>query len=153
MVDACDARDGLRDGVIDDPRRCKADFKKLKCKKADGPDCFTAVQVGTLQKIYAPFIHPRTKARLYPAFNIGAESGIGAAARLANESFGSTVTATQPGPMVWNLPESFKPEDWLTFDFDKGADEAIKAFAPYANSNPDLSAFKAHGGKVIMFTG
>ncbi len=153
MIKACDARDGLADGVIDDPRRCKIDFKKLQCKGAEGDACFTPAQVKTLEIIYAPFRHPRTKEMLYPAFNPSAESGIGATARLSNESFGSTITAAQPGPLVWSLPEAFKPEDWLTFDFDKGADAAINAFAPYANSNPDLSAFKARGGKVIMFTG
>lgn len=153
MISACDARDGLTDGVLDDPRRCKIDLKKLQCKGAEGDACFTPAQVKTLEMIYAPFRHPRTKEMLYPAFNPSAESGIGATARLSNESFGSTITAAQPGPLVWSLPEAFKAEDWLTFDFDKGTDAAIKAFAPYANSNPDLSAFKARGGKVIMFTG
>lgn len=152
-IGACDARDGVRDGVIDDPRGCKVDFKKLQCKADDAADCFTAAQVGTLEKIYTPFVHPRSKAMLYPAFNLGAESGVGAPARLAGESIGSTVTAAQPGPLLWSLPEGFKPEDWLTFDFAKDSDAAIKAYAPYANSNPDLSAFKARGGKVIMFTG
>ena len=51
----CDDKDGLKDGLIDDPRRC--DFRPPRdlplCEGTrDDPDCFTRQQAGTLQKIY-----------------------------------------------------------------------------------------------------
>ena len=53
-LDACDANDGLTDGVIEDPERCLFDPGTLLCKNGDAPDCLTAPQV----KPYARFIKP-----------------------------------------------------------------------------------------------
>src|SRR6478752_2333713 len=39
VLDACDANDGLKDGLIENPESCHVDFKALQCKTADGPDC------------------------------------------------------------------------------------------------------------------
>src|SRR5262245_63961487 len=50
VLEACDARDGLKDGVIDDPRRCRFDPKVLQCKAGtdgktvDVPGCLTPSQ-------------------------------------------------------------------------------------------------------------
>ena len=52
-VAACDGLDGVKDGVIDDPRQCKFDPAKLQCKAGDGPDCLTEGQVTALKAIYA----------------------------------------------------------------------------------------------------
>ena len=51
-VEACDGIDGLKDGLIDDPRRCHFDPAKLLCKGADEPTCLTAAQVESAKKIY-----------------------------------------------------------------------------------------------------
>src|SRR5205807_1585902 len=45
VLDACDARDGLKDGLIEDPARCNFDPRVLLCKGMDGPGCLTAAQV------------------------------------------------------------------------------------------------------------
>lgn len=152
-LNTCDALDGVKDGVIDDPRKCKVDFKALQCKSATGDQCFSAPQIAALEKIYAPFHHPRTNAFLFPGFNFGAEMAPAARTRLTGEAGGSSISSDQPGPLVWSFPEKFTAKDWLSFDFDQGTDAAIKAFSPYANSDPDLSNFKRSGGKVIMYTG
>jgi feruloyl esterase len=52
-LDACDARDGLKDGLIDDPTKCNFDPKVLLCKSGDGPSCLTAPQVEAAKKIYS----------------------------------------------------------------------------------------------------
>ncbi len=49
-VDACDAGDGLKDGLIDDPRQCRFDPAVLLCKAGDGPSCLTAPQVAAAKK-------------------------------------------------------------------------------------------------------
>ena len=50
----CDARDGLKDGLIADPRRCgfEATRDLPKCDGGDETGCFTAAQIGALEKIY-----------------------------------------------------------------------------------------------------
>src|SRR5882672_12169795 len=52
-VDACDAKDGVKDGLINDPRACKFDPSVLLCKGADGPSCLTARQLDSVKRAYA----------------------------------------------------------------------------------------------------
>ncbi len=72
-LDACDARDGLKDGLISDPTRCKFDPAVTECKGADGPNCLTPAQVIAAKKIYAPVLDPQTKKELFPGFEPGSE--------------------------------------------------------------------------------
>ena len=53
VPESCDARDGLKDGVLEDPTRCKFDPAELLCKDAEGPACLTKPQVETARAIYA----------------------------------------------------------------------------------------------------
>ncbi len=53
LLAACDARDGVKDGVIEDPTKCKFDPKVMPCKTGDGPSCLTGPQVETVRKIYS----------------------------------------------------------------------------------------------------
>src|SRR5207249_1144704 len=48
----CDAKDGLMDGLISDPRRCRFDPKTLQCPAGDAPTCLTAGQVEAARRVY-----------------------------------------------------------------------------------------------------
>src|SRR5439155_2762690 len=74
-VVASDATDGVKNGIIDDPTRCKFDFKALQCKGEDATSCLTAPQVEAAKKITAPAINPRTGEQVYPGLSLGAELG------------------------------------------------------------------------------
>ncbi len=50
---ACDANDGVKDGVLNDPRECRFNPETLLCKQAETADCLNAAQVAALKKIYA----------------------------------------------------------------------------------------------------
>jgi feruloyl esterase len=65
VLAACDAKDGQRDGLIDDPRACDFKPESLQCKGASGNDCLTAAEVGVLHKWYGG---PRNSKgeQLYP---------------------------------------------------------------------------------------
>ncbi len=152
-MEKCDALDGVKDGVINDPRLCKIDFTPMQCAKGKTDECFNARQIEALNRIYSPFRHPLTKAMIYPGFPIGAELTPGAKARVANEFAGSEINANTPGALVWVLPKGFKAADWMMFDFASDTDKYLADYAPYENANPDLKAFHAKGGKLIMFTG
>src|SRR5205085_171761 len=73
---ACDAGDGVKDGVIEDPARCQFDPSVLLCKEADSDHCLTAPQIAALKKLYEG---PRdSKGKLvFPGYSPGGESGNG----------------------------------------------------------------------------
>jgi feruloyl esterase len=147
----CDALDGVRDGIIDDPAACHFDPAPLLCKRDDGPDCLTKPQLAALRRIYSGPIS-KTGRHMYPGFPAGDEALphnwdlwiIGSQsyqALFANQVFGS---------FLLNDPHW----DFRTFDLANDAARADREIGPLLNSNnPDLSAFAARGGKLILFQG
>lgn len=73
VLDACDALDGLKDGLIDDPRLCRFEPKVLTCKGEDTPSCLTDAQVEAARKLYSPLKNPRTGEQIFPGFEPGSE--------------------------------------------------------------------------------
>ena len=144
---ACDAADGLKDGLIDDPRQCRFDPAVLQCKGADGPSCLTAAQVAAAKMIYSPAINPRTHRELFASFVPGTELGWG-------------IQARGPEPSA-NIYDQYKyvvfkdPNwDWKTFDFDKDAARGDRPEnVPMNATNPDMSKFFSHGGKLLLYHG
>jgi feruloyl esterase len=75
VLNACDALDGLKDGLITDPTRCHFDPQVIACKGADTSECLTAPQMETVKKILSPSRNPRTGEEIYPGLEPGAELG------------------------------------------------------------------------------
>ncbi len=77
VMDACDAKDGVTDGVIGDPRRCNFDPKTIQCPGADGATCLTAAQVKTVQHDLCGREVQRRQANL-PRLRAGQRAPMGA---------------------------------------------------------------------------
>ena len=143
---ACDALDGVKDGVIEDPTQCHFDPKVLACKDGDGPSCLTAAQVQLAEKIYGGPKNPRTGQPVFPGLEPGSETGwnglIGPQAMsLAVETYQYLVHQDA----AW---------DYKTFDPGQDVALADKTIAGTMNStNPHLQPFFAHGGKLLMYHG
>ena len=74
VMDACDLKDGVKDGIIENPPACRFDPKVLQCTDADGPSCLTAEQVETARALYSDIKHPKTGQVLYsPLLQPGSE--------------------------------------------------------------------------------
>src|SRR5262249_13367600 len=69
VLDACDALDGVKDGVLDDPRQCRFDPQVLECKSGDAADCLTKPQIEAVKKIYTPA--PGAFSGLLPGTELG----------------------------------------------------------------------------------
>ncbi len=146
-INACDARDGVKDGLIEDPTRCHFDPKVLLCKGADDGSCLTAPQVEAARKMYQPGVNPRTGAQLFPSLAPGSELGWG-------------IQVAGPEPSA-NIFDHFKyvvykdPNwDWRTFDFDTGIARAAQPENDVMNStDPNLKPFFAHNGKLLLYHG
>jgi feruloyl esterase len=146
VLEACDAHDGVKDGVLEDPTRCKFDPKVLECKGADGPGCLTAPQVEAARKIYSPTTNPRTKEQIFPPLEPGSELG----------------WAPKAGPQPFSTASSywryvvFKDPNWdyKTFDFDRDVALSDRIAKDILNAtNPDLKTFFEHGGKLLQYHG
>jgi len=142
-LDACDALDGVKDGVIEDPTRCKFDPGAIACKGASEPTCLTAEQVETARKTYAG-AHAG-KAALW-GLEPGSESGW--ASLSGPQPLGIALDTYQY--LVFNDPKW----DYHTLDPAKDVAVAEKAIGPLMNSSdPNLKPFFSHGGKLIMYHG
>jgi feruloyl esterase len=74
----CDEIDGVKDGVITDPRQCNFDPASLQCGGADSASCLTAAQVASVKKILSGPRNPRTGEQIYLGYEPGAAAAAGA---------------------------------------------------------------------------
>jgi tannase/feruloyl esterase len=150
VVDACDARDGVKDGVLEDPTRCDFDPRTLVCKNDEDGPCLTPVQVRSVETFYAPLLNPRTHAPIFPGLERGGELIWGAQA--AN---GGMVAQSAYGRGAWLGDAVFQDPTWnyKAFDFDAGLARADQLDAGLMTLSPDLQKFLARGGKLLHYHG
>lgn len=151
---SCDAADGLKDGVLGDPAGCRFDPSVLLCSGAETDACLTAKQVEALKKIYAG---PRDAkgAPIYPGLVPGGETGFfGWEVWVAGPAPGQGLLARIAGQFFKSMV--FEDQSWDVAKLDVARDVALadRKFAAILNAtDPDLTAFKARGGKLIVFHG
>jgi feruloyl esterase len=151
---ACDALDGVADGLLDDPRNCTFRPESMLCKVEDADDCLTAPQAQALTRIYAGPGGALGDSR-HRGFEPGAELGAGGWKDWISGSKPETsleyIYALQ---FYRNLVYDNPLWDLDRFDFsrDRPAMQARLGEALDAR-DPDLSGFKARGGKLILFHG
>ena len=144
--DQCDALDGLKDGLIENPLACHFDPQSLLCKSGDAPNCLTAPQLTALNQVLNGSKNPRTGQQLYPGYPLG--------------------TAMLPGPVAGVNPDGSAPStfkmlfqdanwDYHTFDFDKDTARADRLGNAAINAvDPaKLKPLFARGGKILLYHG
>jgi feruloyl esterase len=147
VIEACDAKDGLKDGLIDDPRKCTWDPKVLECKGADGPTCLTTAQVEAVRKIYTPATNPRTGKAIFGALQRGSELGW---ATQAGGPEPNNLSLDQFKYVVFKDPNW----DWRTLNLDSDYERAVNVDDGLIDAtDPNLSAFLGHKGKLLMYHG
>lgn len=146
-LDACDSADGVRDGLITDPTKCRFDPVRLACKDGDAPTCLTPAQVETARDMYAPLRDATTGRTVSPALlEPGSELGWG---RLAGPE--PLRNAVEPFKyVVFNDPSW----DWHTFRLQSDLPRALQVDGGVINlTDPDLHAFFARGGRLLLYHG
>jgi len=148
-LDSCDAKDGLKDGIIGDPEGCHFDPSVTRCKGPDGPDCLTAPQVEAAKKIYSGPHNSRTGDEVYSPLYPGSEMGWGPLAG-GDEPF--------PVPVEFFKYFVFRDPKWdyktrpVNFDDDlQLADRPENS--PMNSIAPDLGPFFSRGGKFLLVDG
>jgi feruloyl esterase len=145
VLNACDANDGLKDGLIEDPERCHVDFRALECKGADGPSCLTPRQVRSAQAIISP-LKSSTGKILFPRLEPGTELRW---ARLAGGPEPAALFVDEYRYVVYAKPDW----DWRTFDVDRDAAKAHAIDSRVDELDPNLTAFASRGGKLLIYHG
>jgi hypothetical protein len=144
-IDACDADDGVKDGIIGAPESCKFDPKVLQCKGKDAPECLTKAQVKTIQAIYGGPKNPRTGEQIYPGFTPGSEMLM---AFLTQQPFPAATTYLQS--LVFKDPNW----DFKTFNYDADTARAVEAGADAMDVPPGgVEAYLKGGGKLLLSHG
>ncbi|HXB67332.1 MAG TPA: tannase/feruloyl esterase family alpha/beta hydrolase [Candidatus Acidoferrales bacterium] len=145
VLQACDALDGVKDGTLEDPVRCRFDPAVLRCQDIDGPGCLTSGQVEAARKIYAAAWNS-AKQEFYPGLEPGSELG----------------WATYGGLRPFSIGEDFfrfvvfQDPAWSYRSLNVDSDVALAGRMDHGVINaldPNLRAFLAHGGKLIQYHG
>jgi hypothetical protein len=161
---ACDALDGVQDGVLNDPRRCHFNPKALLCQGSQTPpSCLTSPQVEAVRNIWTgpdQLVHQRG---YYPPFERGGEA----------DGWPSSISPQPPpAPQTDNHAAIglsffenfvFDNPNWDFRTFNWNSDPAYvdnkvvipgQTLASVLNSiDTDLTRFRAHGGKLIQYHG
>ncbi|MBN2242324.1 MAG: tannase/feruloyl esterase family alpha/beta hydrolase [Acidobacteria bacterium] len=136
--------DVLKEGFLNNPRACSFDFSTLLCREAKTDACLTEAQLETVETFYG-----------------GVKNGKGELI-FAGQSLGNALPAQpstnrEPNAFIWDtvriLGLEDKDYDWRDFDLDRDM-PVIDAAAGFVDAvDPDLGAFKAHGGKLLLYHG
>jgi hypothetical protein len=169
VLAACDAKDGVADALIEDAVGCKARFDPgtlLCAKDADGDQCLSEAQLSALRTHQSSYRFSFALANgitEYPGWGLSGEAtrAYGPTGGWSSWWLGSAPAVLPPLPangIVWVYGSGalqhifardpnfdvrkYRPEDF--------ADRVREVSALMDSTNPDLGAFKAHGGKLIM---
>jgi hypothetical protein len=156
VLERCDALDGLTDGILSQPLACDFAPASLACKAGASEGCLTAAEVRVLEKWYEGPRNSRGE-QLYP----------GGLPRGSEPYWPHWLTgrdAAGPRPVLYPLCEDYLrymgfPDDpgdryeVSSFDFDGDPPRLRFLGALFDATSPDLSKFRARGGKLLMYHG
>ena len=172
---ACDASDGVVDGLIEDPRLCNFDPARIECKRGATSNCLTAAQVATVKAIQAG-ARAGNGTQLYPGYSLSNPGGpdgwdlwitgfeTPTIPPVDGEPWGEPPASLVTAPLQWSFQDQFlkyfvfndPSYQSLGFKFRSGDVATLQAVVTKNGGNgenTDLSPFFATGGKLIMYHG
>ena len=159
VVAACDELDGLKDGLISEPRLCQFDPRTIVCVQgsSDTSDCLTPAEAGVATKFYAGPIDPKTGAHL----TVGEEQygselawgGVSVPQSTDQPIFSSMIAMQALSNLIFaeTPPADYKLSD---LKFDLATVDLLRSRHSLVDAtSPDLSAFESKGGRLILWHG
>jgi hypothetical protein len=149
---ACDALDGVKDGMIEDPRQCQPKPDALLCKREETDQCLTQPQVDALKAIYDGPGGEDSAGYQYFGYEPGSELNWGEwqLGTAPGKSYLSLFSQQFHRYLIYNDP-TWTPD---RFELTQDARETDRKLGPiYDARDPDLTRFAARGGKLMLFHG
>jgi feruloyl esterase len=135
----------VKDGIISNPLSCKFDPATLLCTESSNENCLSEAQVQTAKKAYAA-VKTTAGELVYPGSSPGFELG-----------WRMPQPGDAPPAVAMDTFRYLAHEDanWngMNFNLDKDLALAVEKAGFIDAINPDLSKFKARGGKLLMYHG
>jgi pimeloyl-ACP methyl ester carboxylesterase len=151
-IAACDNDDGVKDDVIDDPFRCAWDPKALVGTKV-GNDTFTEADADVIRKIWEG---PRTQDGRFMWYGLERGADMSAYAGTSGSPLRGRPFSIALDYWIYYLAQDVK-WDWTTLNyagFEQLWNKSVEQFgAVIGTDDPDLTRFRDHGGKVIIYHG
>jgi hypothetical protein len=154
VLAACDAKDGVKDRILNDPRQCHFDPATMLCEEGNSDSCLTQPQVTALKKLYEGARDSKGK-EIFPGFVPGGEEGEG--------GWPLWITGNAPGKgLLFAFEFGFfanvvyeKPEwDYKKANLDDAVAASDDKFAAVLNAmETNMKGFEARGGKLIIYHG
>lgn len=148
---ACDAADGVKDGVIGEPGKCRFDPQMLLCKGEDSADCLTQPQIDSVKRLYAGIKNNEGRV-VFPGYSMGDEKS------WKEWIVGEDPTSSLSSRFVQNYFRYIVTGDPKVNVLTANVDDLLKQSrekeaADLDATNPDLGRFAARGGKLIIYHG
>jgi feruloyl esterase len=146
VLGACDLLDGVKDGVLENPKQCKFDPGVIECKGADTSSCLTTSQVETARMIYSAAVNPKTRRAI---------NGLEPGSELGWTDLGWTASARATGLDQFRFLVFADPK-WTIdkFNWDTDIVAAEERDNDIINAlDPNLRPFIGKGGKLIQYHG
>jgi feruloyl esterase len=173
-LEMCDAEDGLTDGILNDPDQCQFDVTTLLCQDDTSERCLSEQQLAAVKVVYEGPRDSQGKPMFY-GFAFGGETAIGGWPRWLtgglkhlsslDEFQGGVDTGDFEAPVAPSAFYGFgngimryfvyNDPDWTyeDYDFDTLERDSARAADTLNATDPDLSAFRERGGKLIIYSG
>jgi len=151
----CDPKDGLLDGLISNPLACDFDPQMIACgNTVAGEPCLTPTEVQALRTLYGP-VRNKAGDTLYPGAPLGSESAWDKWV-LPKDSGHKVMAYRAASGYLRDVAFAVAPDsrfDWYGFDAEANTDRLAEVSAHMDVKDPDFTAFRDSGGKMIVTHG
>ena len=170
----CDEQDGIKDGILNDPRQCKFDVATLLCKGKKTNSCLSKEQLAAVKSIYDGPKDSKGNSLFY-GFPFGGETAFGGWPRwlTGGLKYQADLDEFQGGVEAGNFEEPIAPNAYFSFgngimkyfvyndpdwnyqnyNYDTLLKDSERVAETLNATNPDLSAFRKRNGKLIIYSG
>ena len=152
VLNACDAKDGVADGILTDPRACTWDPGQLACNGAASESCLTPAQVETVRRVYSGVKTKDGKVAAMPLMRGGETDWV--ARMVGTPAQPRGVNSVLGAPFMSHIVKNDPSYDLMSFDPERDMAALSSGLAAEVHQqNPDISKFVARGGKLLLWHG